>query len=266
MRTYGSVPFRVVLVHGGPGAAGEMRPVAEHLAASFGVLEPYQTGVTIQGQVDELRYAIAQHTEDAVILVGYSWGAWLSCILAAQSPDLVRRLILISAGSFDEEYARGIDEMRMSRLSALEQEDVHRLVGLLKTGSEGERVKAFARIGELLGKADAFDLIDDDAKTECILRPDIFEQVWPEAAVLRASGELLTIAKSIRCPVVAIHGEHDCHAAAGVEKPLQRVVADFHFELLPRCGHTPWLERLARDRFFMILRRECLQGLAQQGY
>jgi hypothetical protein len=39
-RLYGRPPYRIAVLHGGPGAAGEMKPVAEALSADFGFLEP----------------------------------------------------------------------------------------------------------------------------------------------------------------------------------------------------------------------------------
>ena len=56
--------------------------------------------------------------------------------------------------------------------------------------------------------------------------------------------------------VLSIHGNHDPHPAEGVQKPLTAVLADFRFVLLERCGHTPWLERQARDEFYRVLRTE----------
>ena len=47
VRLYGKAPYRVAVVHGGPGAAGEMAPVARRLGAACGVLEPLQTAMTM---------------------------------------------------------------------------------------------------------------------------------------------------------------------------------------------------------------------------
>ena len=121
--------------------------------------------------------------------------------------------------------------------------------------SAEHKTLAFGRIGELFGKADSFDP-KETQPDEVTLSPEIFASVWPEAAVLRASGELLNIVRAIRCPVLAIHGAFDPHSSDGVRIPLSRELSDFRFELLEDCGHTPWKERGARDRFFMILRSE----------
>lgn len=58
IRRYGLPPYRVALVHGGPGAAGEMAPVARELGRVFSVLEPLQMAYTIDRQVEELRAII----------------------------------------------------------------------------------------------------------------------------------------------------------------------------------------------------------------
>jgi len=73
---------------------------------------------------------------------------------------------------------------------------------------------------------------------------------------MRQSGELLKLGEKISCPVVVIHGDYDPHPASGVERPLSRIIKDFRFILLKDCGHEPWKERLARQRFYEILRTE----------
>ena len=73
---------------------------------------------------------------------------------------------------------------------------------------------------------------------------------------MRSSGELLQSGKKIQCRIVAIHGDYDPHPAAGVQEPLTRVLKDFRFTILARCGHHPWLERQAKDNFYRALRRE----------
>jgi len=47
LRKYGEAPFKVAVIHGGPGAPGEMAPVARELSSVSGVLEPLQTATTI---------------------------------------------------------------------------------------------------------------------------------------------------------------------------------------------------------------------------
>jgi pimeloyl-ACP methyl ester carboxylesterase len=253
-RTHGSPPYTVAVVHGGPGAAGDMAPVAKKLGAHRGVLEPLQTASPLDGQVEELAALLQQHAQPPVVLIGYSWGAWLSLIAAARHPALVAKLVLVGSGPFDERYAAEIMPERLRRLSEEERGEVEQLIARIEDADGGDN-DAFARFGELLSKADSFDplpIVD----TPVDVKQEIYQRVWPEASELRRSGRLLELAATVTCPVVAIHGDYDPHPAEGVRVPLARVVADFRFVLLPDCGHTPWHERRARDEFFRVLEQE----------
>ena len=253
-RTHGAAPYAVAVVHGGPGAAGDMAAVAEQLAARRGVLEPLQTAASVDGQVEELAAALEQHAQLPVTQIGYSWGAWLALIVAARRPELVAKLILVGSGPFEERYAAEIMPERMRRLSEEERGEVEAIMSRLSDASGGDDA-AFARFGALLAKADAFDPLPDEHEP-VDTQPAIYASVWPEAAEQRRSGQLLDLAAKVACPVVAIHGAYDPHPAEGVRAPLSRAVADFRFVLLAECGHTPWLERRARDEFYRLLERE----------
>lgn len=254
-RTYGLPPFSVAVIHGGPGARGDMAPVAEALSARRGVLEPLQTAVSLSGQVDEFVGVLGAHNDKPFTLIGHSWGAWLSFILAARNPGFVRKLILVSAGPFEDEYALTLTETRFSRLAESERREIQSLQKRLADPPELDRVAMFERFGQLMSKADSFDALKDLSPTVDYL-PETYEKVWSEAKEMRRSGALLRLGEAIRCPVLAIHGDYDPHPAEGVRKPLSRVLKDFRFELLAKCGHTPWLERHARDRFYEILESE----------
>ena len=278
-RRYGSAPFRVAVVHGGPGAAGEMAAVAHELSSDRGVLEPLQTERSLQGQVAELKSQLQESSDPPITLIGFSWGAWLSLILAAQYPDLVNRLILIGSGPFRESYVHKIMETRNSRLSEAERVEAMGILAALDNQNdavdeekEQEKKEALARMGELFRRTDAFDpeecestqfdLVADETiscepesyepKWECY--SDIYQAVWREATILRQTGELLELCKKVRCPVIAIHGDYDPHPSEGVREPLQTVLKSFQFVLLENCGHKPWIEKMAKGEFYSVLR------------
>ncbi len=258
LRTYGKAPFSVAVIHGGPGAAGEMAPVAQELATSRGVLEPLQTAASLDGQIEELKAVLEKNGGLPVTLIGFSWGAWLSFILAAGYPAMVSKLILIGSGPFEENYAARIQPTRLSRLSEEERAEVESLIEILDNPAAKGKSAAFKWLGALFSKVDAYDpIIPASDESEVIdYRVDIFKSVWRDAAELRRSGQLLKLAKRIKCPVVAIHGDYDPHPAEGVQEPLSAVLESFRFVLLKNCGHKPWIEREARHKFYEILRAE----------
>jgi len=255
LRKYGNAPYRVAVIHGGPGAPGEMAPVARELSSLMSVLEPLQTATTLEGQVRELKAVLEKHAALPVTLIGFSWGALLSFIFTARHPSFVKKLILISSAPYQEKYALNITQTRLSRLSEQESEQAFSLMHTLNDPAVVDRNTPLARLGKLLSQADAYDpLLHDDEILEC--RYDVFQGVWEQAGELRSSGHLLELGREIHCPVVAIHGDYDPHPADGVVEPLSRILKDLRFILLENCGHRPWLERSARDRFYDILKQE----------
>ena len=255
LRTYGAGPFALAVIHGGPGAPGEVAPVARELGCERGVLEPLQTATSLEGQVAELRAVLEANADLPVTLVGHSWGAMLGFIFSARHPDFVNKLILVGSAVYEEHYAAGIEAKRLSRLSADERREVRLLMAALDDPAIRDRNTVLARLGHLFAKTDAYDAVAYD--TEILeVQGELYQRVWQEATQLRADGDLLKLGRRIRCPVVAIHGDYAPHPPEGVYEPLSTVLEDFRFVLLEHCGHVPWLERRAREEFFRIVRNE----------
>jgi pimeloyl-ACP methyl ester carboxylesterase len=254
-RKYGAPPFGIAVIHGGPGAPGTMAPVCRELSKDFGILEPLQTVGSLDGQVVELKSILEKGAECPVILVGHSWGAFLSFILTARHPSLVRKLILVGSGPFEARYASSIMPTRLSRLSETERQEVELLKNQLGDPRVQKKDAPLHRFGELLHEADRYDPIEVKSETLEVNAGD-FEKVWNEAEKMRSSGELLAMGSQISCPVVAIHGDYDPHPFEGVKQPLSKVLRKFKFILLENCGHDPWTERQAKEKFYEVLRRE----------
>jgi pimeloyl-ACP methyl ester carboxylesterase len=252
---HGKLPFQIGVVHGGPGAAGEMAPVARELSSNAGILEPLQTADSVDGQIQELQDVLKSSGDPPMILIGYSWGAWLCWMMGALYPELVKKLILISSGPFEERYAEGIRQTRMDRLSGKEREQIRSFEQQIDESGSDAGNELFEKIGSLIGKADANEPVTINSE-EISYNLHIFQKVWPEADIIRKSGKLLELGKKIQCPIVAIHGDYDPHPAQGVREPLSRILNDFRFILLKKCGHKPWIEKWARDKFFKILKKE----------
>jgi pimeloyl-ACP methyl ester carboxylesterase len=259
-RKYGNPPYSVILVHGGPGAPGEMASVAKELSINFGVLEPLQTKSSVNGQVEELKQQIIKNANVPVVLIGWSWGAWLSFIVTAENPNLVKKLILISSGPFKSEYAKEIMPRRLSRLSPQDKLRTEELLKIVQDNKKTKDNELLEEFGALMSKADSYNTLSADNKDDEVkVDMDIYNKVWAEADDLRKNGELLGYGKKIKCPVTIIHGEFDPHPYEGVRKPLSEVLINSKFILLEKCGHHPWFEKEARDKFYELLRAELIQ-------
>ncbi|MFH1616391.1 MAG: alpha/beta hydrolase [Planctomycetota bacterium] len=222
----------------------------------MGILEPIQTAVSIEGQVEELKTVLENNADLPTTLVGFSWGAWLSFIVAARYPAIIKKLVLIGSGPYEEKYVAKIQETRLRRLSEEERAEFESIFRTLDNPATEDKNTVFAKLGALASKADAYDPEMEKSEEIDCCGADIFQSVWPEAAKLRSSGQLLELAKYINCPVVAIHGDYDPHPAEGVQKPLSTILKSFRSILLKNCGHKPWIERQAKGEFFRILKEQ----------
>ena len=231
LRTYGDPPFNVAVLHGGPGAPGQMAPVARELSSKWGILEPLQTATSLEGQIMEMRAILEKNGDIPLTLVGFSWGAMLGFLFSATHPKCVKKLILIGSGVYDRKSAEKIMDVRLKRLDLPEREEAQIIINALSFPAEKEKNKLFGRLGELLTKADAYNPIT--LETEVIeIQYELFQSVWSDMVKLRNSGELLKLGRKIECSVVAVHGDYDPHQAEGIKKPLSTVLCDFKFILL----------------------------------
>lgn len=243
---YGNDDIDVVLVHGGPGAAGELAPLATLLATlGYGVLEPWQTATTVEGQIAELHTTLKALTTP-IYLMGWSWGAWLALLVAARYPDHIRRLVLIGSGPFEAQYAKSIQPTRRARLSV---EDNAALPQLLAAMDDPAHL---SQVLEIFDKCDTFNR-DASPQPQVEFNQKIHENVWAEAARLRQEGALVDALERLRCRVTAIHGDHDPHPADGVRVPLEHARPDAAFHLFEQCGHKPWQEVHAKKGFLTLL-------------
>lgn len=246
-RQYGKTVSRIVLLHGGPGGAGEVEPFAQELGArGHDVLEPFQTGHSVNAQVDELKSQIDAHCSPPVVVIGWSWGAWLGCLFAARHNALIRNLVLVGSGPFEERFASTIRTTKNSRLTHEQRAELK----ALRTKEGG--ITDTARFIELSDMADTYSR--DTSPTPAVdFDPAIHGAVWPEADGMRKSGSLVDALSRIRCPVLAIHGDHDPRPSEGVRSPLQTSLPKAQFIELERCGHKPWQETYAKSDFFRLL-------------
>jgi pimeloyl-ACP methyl ester carboxylesterase len=141
------------------------------------------------------------------------------------------------------------------------------VLGFLLAAREPALVRNLVMVGSALFDADAdaaldgtegsetFEAIDPEPVAD--LDRELNHAVWTEARDLLASGSLLEEGRRIICPVLLIHGAHDPRPLRAIADPLQTVIGDLGVVVLQRCGHFPWNEVHARERFLEVVLEAC---------
>ena len=254
-RLWGKAPYRIVTVHGGPGAPGSIAPVAREISKTIGVLEPLQTLNSVEGQLEELMTTLKEYGEIPVTLIGWSWGAVLSYITAARYPALIKKLILISMPPLELKRAPNLSAIWLERLSEKDRVEMLTLENTVWDGKPEDKGELMGRLFKLIAKADSFSPVpmkDDVIEYQL----DINIPIGLELRQLLSGGKLINMAEDIKCPVAVFHGDYDPRPANAVKKPLSGKIKNIRFYLLEQCGHYPWMEKHACDRFFELLREE----------
>ncbi len=255
VRTYGVAGPRLVLLHGGPGAAGYMAPVARELSDSFYVIEPFQRRsetepLTVQRHIDDLEEVIRKHCqEEAPAVVGHSWGAMLALAYAAQHPDTARCLVLVGCGTFD---VAAREQLQSTIAARVTPHISSRLRVLSKEMADPDVLLCvYARVLEPVYIYDALQGETDE--TEEYDRKG-HDESWRDMLRLQGEGTYPQAFRTIGTPTLMLHGDWDPHPGTATFKTLVPYMPQIEYDELPNCGHYPWRERWAREHFFDGLR------------
>lgn len=264
VRSYGAEGPYVVLLHGGPGAPGQMAPVASFLSKRFRVLEPLQrlsgdVPLTVACHVRDLHDVLqGPLTEGPVRLVGFSWGAMLALTYAARYPDEIERLVLIGCGTFDLKSREAYHACMERRMDAHDRHRIDNLEDLLAAEEDRtRRNELFAQFGTIYTRIQSCNPLPGGTKV--LVHDEAgFRQTWNDALSLQERGLQPAEFKAIKARVTMIHGDDDPHPGGLIYESLTPYIRDIRYRELHRCGHIPWIEREARDVFYQLL-LECLE-------
>jgi pimeloyl-ACP methyl ester carboxylesterase len=264
VREYGKNGPRVIVLHGGPGARGEMAPVAGRLGRRFRVLEPLQRSsgevpLTVARHVADLHEVLqAPLGEGPVGLVGFSWGAMLALTYAARHPEGIDRVVLIGCGTFDVR-ARDIYQSRMSeRTTADLRRHIRQLDSQLAAETDpARRNDLFAGLGALYACVQSYRPLATDPEQALPCDEAGFRETWADALALQDRGVQPAEFARIAAPVAMIHGSDDPHPGRLIHASLAPIIGRLEYREVPRCGHKPWTESEAREPFYAML-ADCL--------
>ena len=250
IRLYGSAPYHILVLHGGPGAVGSLKGFARELAlrSGGGIAEPLQTAYSVAGQINELFRQTEYLSAEPLTLIGHSWGVWLAALFAQKYPARIQKIIGIGSPPLKECYVQSIAERRAAKLSETER-------ALLEKITEADDQNT-EKLTALLARTDNY--APQNAHLHNADRADMqmMSLVWAEAAQMRREGKILCCFQSLSCGLAFIFGKEDPHPAQGVALPLQEAKVPFKMDLLDHCGHSPFMEYYAREEFYTRLLSE----------
>lgn len=227
----------VVLLHGGAGSwIHWVRNIRALIAAGRSVWVPDLPGfgesTAVRGahDADALPGPVEAALHDLVggaacDLVGFSFGAMVATLIAAQHPARVRRLVLVGAPALGIRPVEPVDVRSWRHLdSEAERTAAHRNNLSVLMLHDAESIDDFT-VG-----LQAFNAERDRMKRRRLSRTDLLLRALPGA----------------RCPVYGIWGEHDAlyRSRTALIEPALRAARDFRWlRLVERAGHWVQFER-----------------------
>lgn len=245
----------VIVLHGGPAAAGSARGLAMGIAGLFHVYEPWQRGsgaepLSVMRHVEDL-YDLVSALDGKPALVGHSWGAMLALAYAAEHPETVGPVVLVGSGTFDVESRSRFREIVKDRRGEDFQAKVARAVEGVTDPSErfllehsfDELVYAYAPVHNLPEAVETPPPFDAKAHQE----------TWGDAIHLQEQGYHPQAFSKITSPVLMLHGAYDPHPGQMIYDNLKQHISHLEYMEWEECGHEPWVEKSVREDFFRFL-------------
>ncbi len=253
VRRYGNSGPLVFVLHGGPAAAGDVAPVAKGISASFRAVEPWQRGsggsrLTIARHIADLhKLAVDLGGDSPVAIVGHSWGAMLALCYAAEHPATAGPIVLVGCGTFDQSSRRMMQEIIEERMDDDLRQRIRRL-----SADATDPAEKFMQTFKLTRHIFDYDPIGPYAEKEESEPFDLkaYDETWSDMQRLQEQGIYPDAFAAINSPVLMMHGQYDPHPGRMIRDSLLPVLPQLEYCEFERCGHSPWLERSARERFF----------------
>ncbi len=242
VRRHGPPGRSVLVLHGGPGAPGSAMLLARALADPLHVVEPSQRlgssiPLTVATHVADVADVIASHVPgEKPAIVGESWGATLALAFASAHPDRVSALALVGCGTFDGRARARLKQTLAERTTP----DLTAQLAALRerVADEADRM---ARAHAILDPVYVYRRALGDPLQRMDLKGHT--ETWNDMLRLQEAGVYPMIRDG-----------------------LQPFIPQLEYEELDRCGHAPWVEEHARDRFLARLRSWLWQqGRAERG-
>jgi proline iminopeptidase len=254
-RRIGSGPPTIVL-HGGPGAHHDyLLPGFDALARNRQLIYYDQRGggqspvtrdtpVGWREQVADLEELRRQWALEQLTLLGYSWGGLLAELYAAEFPDRIRRLALVSPAPAWREMRIEFERRFAERNLAPELQQKR-----AELRASGLREKDPAEYAQRAFELSVAPYFYDPARARELTPFRVTGRTQQEVWSSLDSYDLRPALAGLEVSAIVLQGEDDPIPSDATQTVARLLEAELH--LLPRCGHVPYIE--AHEEFVRVL-------------
>lgn len=244
----------LVVLHGGPGLSHDyflphLLPLAKRFqlilfdqrAQGQSSLELDASQMSVQALVDDIEGIRQAFGLQKIHLMAHSWGASIAIRYAAQYPESLQSLILVSAVPLNPQAFE--EKMQsMPRPAQHPQDSLERAELMASEAFKNQETAAIEKLLLLNFRRSAYDR-NNMKKLNLNLRPTFSEGsqilggMGPEGMVY----DLTETAKKITCPTLVIHGKADI-IPLEISLETDRTIPNASLRQLMKSGHFPFVE------------------------
>jgi proline iminopeptidase len=262
-RVYGSGKDTTVVLGGGPALPisyfdKDLAPLAHGRTLIFfdargagkSQLTTNPALLTMGHHVADLEAVRAHFGLDEMKLVGHSWGAMLAAHYAAEYPQHVNRMVLVTPGPVQAKYDAEHDAIRVSRTDPKVLERQGELFGLLLGGASTQPVKDCTELFDSFFPAYFHDPanVANVHGTWCPQTDDaaalLLMGMFAGRGSLGPNWNLVPMLEGIQTPALVIHGTGDPIPAASTVAYAD-ALPNGTLRIIQGAGHFPWAEEPA---------------------
>ena len=223
------------------------------ISGSFTAVEPWQRGsgeeaLTVARHIADLDELVTDLGKAApVAIVGHSWGAMLALCYAAEHPDKAGPVVLVGCGTFD----RAARSRMQATIAERIDDDLQQRVRQVSTDAT-DPADQFTKIFRLTRQIYDYDPVAPYADKEEFEPFDLkaHNETWTDMQRLQDDGIYPDAFAAVKAPVLMLHGEYDPHPGTKIRDSLFPYIPHLEYNEFEACGHSPWIEKSARDAFF----------------
>ena len=236
----------IIFLHGSPSSLHTFEPLFEVFDQNYRLISYDHPGhgltgpnpehdYTYQGFAKALDLVVSELNLEQFILVGHSLGGWISWRYAAEHPESVTSLVLISASG-------------MPDLLADQNRDISFALRVSQSAA-GRKLPEYIMPRSMVANSSYKAMYDDELVTDEVI--DLFWELmrYPgnrQAFTIRNAQDrdehLADTAKSIQAPTLLIWGEQDTFVPPSSTKAFSDRIGNTETVLLPNVGHFSMFE------------------------